>query len=116
MITLIVGVLLAGVVHQGFGPLRVGQDARTLHGAKWLTGVVEYQPGLRAASNPAGRDSCLGLNLDSSGLPYSITLHASDSLEVWVTDAPASSSAPKARKTGHWVGVPLTVRRSELCP
>jgi hypothetical protein len=102
--------LLMGAAPQGTNPVHVGQWARTFDGHKWVAGVV--QTGIAGTS---AYPKCLALNLDDSGLPYSVWLHASDSLEVWVP-IPGMPKAPGGTpNTGRWVGVGRGDRSRQLC-
>ncbi len=100
-----------GPSRQAEAPVHVGQWARTLLRHKWLAGVVHT--GIAGSSE---RPKCLSLNLDESGLPFSVWLHAEDSMEVWVPKPGAPASTGGHAGMGHWVGIGPADRTGQLCP
>ena len=96
---------------QAVGPIQVGQWARTQSGHRWLAGVVEV-----GIAGDSSHSRCLALNRDDSGFPYSIWLHNSDSLQVWVPKAGAPPRTGGHSHMGHWVGIGSAERSRQLCP
>jgi hypothetical protein len=106
----LLAILAAGATQHGAGPVHVGQWARTFDGHRWYAGVV--QVGIAGVST---HPQCLALNLDDSGLPGSVWLHASDSLEIWVPKAGGAKAPGGTPGTGRWVGIGHGDRSRQLC-
>jgi hypothetical protein len=52
--------------------LDAGQQARRLFPEGWHAGKLQYTSDVLESDKEAGRDSCLAINLESGGLPFSV--------------------------------------------
>ena len=96
--------------------LGVGQQARRLFPEGWHAGKLEYTSDVLDSDKKAGRDSCLAINLESGGLPFSVIIRERDSMEVWVPARKPEPAAMHDSTSGHWVGVRHAEVRGVACP
>ena len=94
--------------------LRAGQFARIHRDERWLVGVLEYSSQVQGARRVAAPDSCLAVNVHSSGLPGSFLVESDDSLEVFV--AKSTIIVAPGPRAGSWVAVPRADRKPLTCP
>ena len=92
---------------------RAGQFARVHRDGRWLVGVLEYSSQAQGPRRDTKHDSCLALDLHSSGFPGSLFIESDDSLEVFV--AKSIIVVAPGPQGGSWVVVPLADRKTFTC-
>jgi hypothetical protein len=105
----------AGLSGQTSVPLVAGQQARRLYPEGWHAGKLEYTSDLLESDKKAGRASCLAINLESGGLPFSVIIRERDSIQVWAAPKP-DSAMMSAPTSGRWVSVPRADLKGIACP
>ena len=96
--------------------LSAGLQARRLFPEGWHAGKLEYTSEVLDSDKKAGRDSCLAINLEPGGLPFSMIIREHDSIEVWVPARTLQPAAVHDSTSGHWVGVRHADVTAVACP